>query len=154
MTPDELREEISIEFEYLESILAELGSLRNDLTGRAPSVREKTAAGAFLAQFYGGIENILKRICCFYSVPLPRSEIWHIELFQMFSAAAKNPPLPVLFEDELSGKLGPFRKFRHIVYHGYGFQLDWDRMLEGISQIDEVFLRIKNSLNAFLRQLP
>ena len=56
------------------------------LTSRArqPSVREKTAAAAFLAQFYTGIENILKRICRFRSVLIPRGDTWHVELFQKF----------------------------------------------------------------------
>jgi len=34
-------------------------------------LRDKTAAAAFLAQFYSGIENILKRISRFYHVNLP-----------------------------------------------------------------------------------
>ena len=59
MKSEELRKEIDIELELLESTLKELAALRNDVDEREPTVREKTAAGAFLAQFYGGIENIL-----------------------------------------------------------------------------------------------
>lgn len=62
MTLAELREEISIELEMMGSVVSETVSLLNDLAGREPTVREKTAAAAFLALFYGGIENILKRI--------------------------------------------------------------------------------------------
>ena len=84
MSTDELQNEISVELEAIETILYELRKLRDDLAGKEPSVREKTAAAAFLAQFYTGIENILKRISHFYNVPLPTSETWHIDLFLRF----------------------------------------------------------------------
>jgi len=58
MTLDELREEISIELDRMGTIVQETVSLFDDLENRDPTVREKTAAAAFLAQFYGGIENI------------------------------------------------------------------------------------------------
>lgn len=56
MTLLELREEISIELEMMGSTVQEAVLLLSDLAGREPTVREKTAAAAFLAQFYGGIE--------------------------------------------------------------------------------------------------
>jgi hypothetical protein len=51
MTVAELREEISIELEMMESVDSEAVSLLNYLADREPTVREKTAATAFLAQF-------------------------------------------------------------------------------------------------------
>jgi hypothetical protein len=41
--------------EMMGNTVQEAVSLLNDLSMREPTVREKTAAGAFLAQFYGGI---------------------------------------------------------------------------------------------------
>jgi hypothetical protein len=96
MKPQELREEVSIELEALEATVYELGALHHDVAGREPTTREKTAAAAFLAQFYSGIENILKRISHYHGIPLPRGETWHVDLFQRFTA----PPyggLPVFF---------------------------------------------------------
>ena len=63
MTPGDLREEIAIEAEALEATLTELASLHQDVGGPGPTARELAAAGLFLANFYNGIENILKRIC-------------------------------------------------------------------------------------------
>ena len=71
MTSEELREEMAMELENIEMVLRELSTLYEDVKGRETSVREKTAASAFLAQFYSGIENILKRISHFNNVPLP-----------------------------------------------------------------------------------
>jgi hypothetical protein len=66
VTPADLRAEIDIELESIGKMLAELSSLRADLGNREPTVREKTAAATFPAQFHGGIEkNNLKRISTF-----------------------------------------------------------------------------------------
>jgi len=74
MTTGELEEEISIELDLIESTVQGLLSLKRDLADREPSVREKTAAAAFMAQFYNGMENILIRITRFKSVPLPKGD--------------------------------------------------------------------------------
>lgn len=152
MTADDLRKEVGIELELIETVLLELEKLRADVSGREPTVREKTAAAAFIAQFYGGIENILKRISLFYSIPLPTGDTWHIDLFKSFCEPSRKP-LPVLFDEMLALALSPFRKFRHVVYHGYGFQLDWSRMKEGLENIDSVYLRFKSAVLTYLQSL-
>jgi len=93
VTGDDLREEISIEVEQLDLVVSELSSLRSDVAGHEPSLREKTAAAAFLAQFYGGVENIPKRISRFHKVPLPVGDTRHTDCF--FASAAL-PLLPFL----------------------------------------------------------
>ncbi len=56
-----LREEISIELDMMGMVVKEAVSLLSDIADdQEPTIREKTAAAAFLAQFYGGIENILQ----------------------------------------------------------------------------------------------
>lgn len=152
MTPEELREEAGIEVELLENIMRELDSLRSDVGTREPSVREKTAAAAFMAQFYGGVENILKRISRFHAVPIPTGDTWHVDLFKRFCKPSQDP-LPALFDPELAASMAAYRKFRHVVYHGYGFQLDWSRMQEGMVNIENAFLRFKSSLQDYLQTL-
>ena len=95
MTVEDLREEIGIECESIEAILEEIIALRKDVEGRKPTVREKTAAAAFLAQFYNGIENILKRISLFHNISLPGGDMWHVELFKRFCDPSYKP-LPLL----------------------------------------------------------
>jgi hypothetical protein len=150
MTSDELIEEIRIELENIEIVLKELACLYEDVKSSEVSLRNKTAAAAFLAQFYGGIENILKRISRFDGLSLPSGNLWHVELFKRF---CKPPlePLPLLFDKALSEDLAPYRKFRHVVHHGYGFQLDWDRMKEGIERSHAIFARFKTSIDNYIR---
>lgn len=152
MKPQDLKAEIDIELQALELIVSELQSLLADVGEWQPSVREKTAAAAFLAQFYNGVENILKRVCAFYAVPLPVGDTWHIELFQRFTDPGY-PPLPELIDRSLALELAPYRRFRHVVFHSYGFQLDWMRMAEGIAGIDAVFSGLRDSVTAYLESL-
>ena len=152
MTARELREEIGIEFDALQTTVNELLALQRDLSERTPTLREKTAAAAFMAQFYNGVENILKRTSRHCGVSLPTGETWHVDLFQRFCLPS-HPDLPVLFDARLALALAPYRRFRHIVFHGYGFQLDWDRMSEGVAGIQDVFLQFEQSVAEYLRSI-
>jgi hypothetical protein len=152
MTSNELIEEIRIELDNIEVVLKELACLYEDVKSSEVSMRDKTAAAAFLAQFYGGIENILKRISRFYNVSLPAGSLWHVELFKRFCTPPFEP-LPIIFDKALSEDLSPYRKFRHVVHHGYGFQLDWDRMKEGIEKSQPVFMRFKKSIENYIKTL-
>jgi hypothetical protein len=152
MTLSELREEISIELEMMESTVQEAASLLNDLSLREPTVREKTAAGAFLAQFYGGIENILKRIHRYHDIPMPVGDTWHTDIFKRFCNPSFSP-FPPLFDELLAADLSPFRKFRHVVYRGYGFQFDWERMKEGLGMVGKVYSRFASSITDYVTKL-
>ncbi len=152
MKAEALREEVSIETERIAAIICELTALDHDLAEREPTVREKAAAAVFLAQFYTGIENVLKRISHFNNVPLPGGETWHVELFKQFCAPAY-APLPELFDATLATALAPFRKFRHVVYHGYAVELDWLRMREGITSVAAVWAQFQARLNEYLDTL-
>jgi len=152
MKLENLIEEIDIEFESLETVVAELLKLRQDVGDKKPSVRDLTAASAFLAQFYNGVENILKRFYRFLNKPLPKGVDWHIILFRSFC----DPPeekLPLLFSKQLEDRLSSFRKFRHVVHHGYGFKLDWSILKPGIDGINDIFKVFKMVVGKVLSDL-
>jgi hypothetical protein len=132
--------------------VSELLALHQDVAERQPTVREKTAAAAFLAQFYNGVENILKRISSYHSVPLPTGDTWHIDLFERF-CSPPYLPLPALFDESLATALAPYRRFRHVAFHSYAFQLEWSRMAEGVAGVHQVLSRIKASLSDYLETI-
>ena len=152
MSLTDLEQELSVELDALQTTADELSALQHDVAGREPTIREKTAAAAFLAQFYNGIENILKRISRHHGVPLPTGETWHVELFRHFCQPAY-PGLPLLFDDALALALAPYRRFRHVAFHGYGFQLDWSRMAEGVANVQNVLDQIQVALSDYLKEL-
>jgi hypothetical protein len=136
----------------MEMTVDELVALQRDLDHKEPTTREKTAAAAFLAQFYNGLENILKRIYRYHGLDLPVGETWHVELFQSFCSPSHSA-LPQLFVEDLATALAPYRRFRHVAFHSYGFQLDWSRMAEGVENVEKIFEQIKSSLSDFLRSI-
>lgn len=152
MTPGELHEEITINLELLTQTIQELVALQRDVAGREATTRERTAAAAFMAQFYGGVENILKRICRYHGISLPTGDKWHLDLFKRFCDPS-HKSLPMLFDKSLELPMAAFRKFRHVAYHSYGLQLDWNRMLEGIAMIQNVFQQFNSNLSEYLKGL-
>lgn len=146
-----LKKEIALQLEMLDYTVQEIVLLRSDLGGKEPNRREIAAAAAFLADFYAGIENILKRISLFHNVELPVGDNWHVELFARFCTPGY-PGLPVLIEEDLKGPLAAYRRFRHVVHHGYVLQLQWSRMAEGVQSIDQVYQNFKAKLQTILQQ--
>lgn len=100
MTFDELQEDIQVELNWMSTVVREIVELKQDTGNSKPTNREKTAASAYLAQFYNGVENILKRFCRYFNVTLSASSNWHIDLFNQFCSPSKEP-LPLLFDDTL-----------------------------------------------------
>lgn len=153
MQPSELREQVDLELDRLDRVVVELQKLLEDVRGNTPSTRERVAAGAFLADFYMAVERILERISRYHGLEIDRSERWHTELFQRFCSPAESP-IPVLFPDHLAVEMRPYRRFRHVVHHGYGFDLDWDRMEEGIRRAPEVRDLFSEQVRRYLDELP
>jgi hypothetical protein len=57
----------------------------------------------------------------------------------------------VLFDASLEVALAPYRRFRHVALHSYGFQLEWSRMIEGMAAVETVFAQITAKLTEYLR---
>jgi hypothetical protein len=64
--------------------------------------------------------------------------------------APSHPGLPLLFDKALASALAPYRRFRHVVFHSYGFQLDWDRMAEGVANVQDTFSQLRAALSSYL----
>jgi hypothetical protein len=152
MTKEDLLEDIDIQLESMETIVNYSIEVLEILKEKDGSIIQKTALASFASQFYHGIENILKRISKYYNVQVPSSSEWHSELMKRFS----DPPymnLPVIFNEELSNDLVNFRKFRHYVIHGYSFNIEWPRLRNNLANIQEVFIKFKNSLELFMQSI-
>ncbi len=152
MKSSDLHDEIAIQIDAMTATINELVALYQDVSGREPTIREKTAASAFLAQFYNGIENILKRISHYHDVPLPVGDTWHVELFQRFISPT-HANLPPLLDSGLASALAPYRRFRHVVFHGYGVQLDWERMEHGVASAVDVFAQFQQNVDNYLNSI-
>lgn len=144
-------QEVALEIENLTLLIQELQKIIDAQELNEPDIVLKTATSSFMAQYYTGIENILKRISKYFSIPLPKSDSWHFELFSFFC----NPPhshLPILFTDDIKNEINELRKFRHRFHHGYSFTLEWDELLIGAKTVIDTFKPFSQNVNSFLQK--
>jgi hypothetical protein len=152
MNVAELRAEADVEFAHLDRVVAELVSLRRDVGEREPTLRELVAGGAFLTQFYNGVENVLKRISKHEGVPLPEGPDWHVELFLRFCTPSTRG-LPALLDEQLRAELARFRGFRHVARTSYGTELDWKKVSVGIDRVVPTYARFREAIEHYLDSL-
>lgn len=145
MNIDELRGEIAIQLELMDQTVSEIEAIQTDLGSRQPSRRE-VAAAAFLSDFYNGVENVLKRISHCYEIRLPTGEDWHTELFNRFCEPAFQN-LPVVFGHEQMSTMAVFRRFRHVIRHGYVMLLDWERIASELGSLGPAYAAFKTRLH-------
>lgn len=145
MPDSEYKQEILIELNNMELVVSEVEKIINLQIDFPQDNIYKAALSTYLAQFYNGLENILKRVLKSYGLSLPKTENWHRDLFKLFTSEGSNN-LPVLFTGELELTLHSFRKFRHVVFHGYSFMLDWETMHTGALKLRSTFEDIKSTL--------
>jgi hypothetical protein len=142
----DLIEIIDIEYENLEKIIQEINMITKDLKDNEPTLTEKTALAHYLMSVYNGIENLLKNICKYYNIPIPKGEFFHIELFKLF-CSPRTDILPELISEDIKSEMQELRKFRHIARQGYAFNFEWNRMKEGVFSVRFIFQKFKENLD-------
>lgn len=68
LNADELIDEVQMEFQQMGRIVRELEAFEADVGDGPATLREEAAAGQFLASFYLGVENVLKRVTWYHGV--------------------------------------------------------------------------------------
>jgi hypothetical protein len=101
---------------------------------------------------FNGIENILKRILEINSIKLQSNEQYHIELINCFSENSQYN-VGLCFSPEMIDKLSILRRFRHYVFHGYSFHLEWDRLSLAIETLPNVFENFKSKVENYTNSL-
>ena len=147
----ELREDVLDEERAIEVTLTRLREIRSKFDPQAKDYSTEPAMGAYLMNFYNGIENILKRVGKEYYQTMPKGESWHKELLVL----SANPPQGklALFNEQVLERLHSYRNFRHRFVSGYGFQLKGEKMLELIDNIQALWKDIKKAISEFWDKL-
>lgn len=152
MKPNELRKELDIELSFIQQTVSDAVDLLPRVGNGESTVYDRAAAGMLLAQFYNGVENILKRISKYCEVPLPSGPGSHAMLFRAFC----DPPhasFPILFPGSVEENFVILRRFRHFVHHSYAFELDWERLKAGIGTLEQSFQVFKEQVIGYLDKL-
>lgn len=150
MNLNKLQEEITTELNSLDIIFGDIVNFPQFIENKDVNNYDKAAVALLLSQFYNGVENILKRILNFFSIKIPKSDDYHIEIINNFKIGHNN--LPIIFTDENIEGFTILRRFRHYVFYGYSFTLDWDRLKLAIILLPKIYNSFKNNLFIFLEE--
>lgn len=148
----DLVKEIKTELEYLDITIKDIVDINILIDKNLPNKTQLAAIVLYIAQFYNGFENILKRICKYYKITLPYGGDSHIALTNMFNNNATKP-LPILIDDSIINDISSIRKFRHFVIHGYAFQIEWKQIKSSVERIDSIYHHFKNNVSEFILSL-
>jgi uncharacterized protein YutE (UPF0331/DUF86 family) len=58
-----------------------------------------------------------------------------------------------LFDETLAERLAAYRRFRHVVRHSYGLQLEWGEMETGLEQLEAVFEHFRHAVLRYVDSL-
>jgi hypothetical protein len=139
---------ISFEISQIDKLLNDSKPLFDLCKIREPDFIELQAAAMILHSFYNGIENILVLIFKGNNEALPGGSKWHMDLLE--AAFSKTTNRKAIFNNDLQPSLEEYMKFRHFVRHTYGFQLQWDKMIDLVNNLSDMWNKIKEDLNVFM----
>lgn len=106
------------------------------------------AVALSLQHYYTSLETSFKRIAKELDGDLPTGEKWHLDLLEQMALNIKDVR-PAFLTDKERKKLDKLRRFRHVVRHGYEYELDWDQIKPLVKEMNSVNSSLKNSFSEF-----
>ena len=98
--------------------------------------------------FYSGLERLFELIARHIDHAWPTGETWHRDLLQQM--AQDQPDVrPALIDPDSAIALDEFRRFRHLVRHGYAMNLVPDKMAGLVAVLPNLWLQLSAELLAF-----
>lgn len=137
---------VNLELAMLRQLLESYSVLRK-VQSSEPDETELVALAAILHSFYGGIENIFKRIALEIDFSVPSGMFSHSDLLNQMARSIDLRP--VIISEELRQRLNAYLDFRHVFRHAYAFDLKWRKMRDLVLQCEETLDRLDSELQAF-----
>lgn len=151
MKPEELIESIRFEIESLNIIFNDIVHFPNKDKDQINNY-DKSAIALMLSQFYNGLENIFNRTLKFHNVTINKNENFHIEIINSFNKTIFDK-YSFTFTSEIQSTITILRRFRHYVFHGYSFNLEWDKLKIAIETLSIFYPKIKLELNILIERI-
>jgi hypothetical protein len=152
MTEPEIRRlilEIRDELAGLEEVKDTLDQAQTEFTRHPPTPLERGGIALALHDFYNGAENVLRRVALELGEGLPSGDDWHIRLLRNMSFELHGVRPPLLSGDTATG-LEEYLRFRHVVRHTYGQDLDWGRIEALLSRFDGTYQAVIDDVERFV----
>ncbi len=152
MNLKELLENIDIEIQSLDRTFEDISTFPKLRADDKINNYDKSAIALMLSQFYNGLENIFKRILLYENIKINKNENYHIEIINQFNQTMLDKYRFVLSDDILN-TITIMRRFRHYVFHGYSFNLEWDRLKIAVNTLTIIYPNFKNELDKLMKLL-
>jgi hypothetical protein len=105
-----------------------------------------------LHSFYNGIERLFEAIATLVDGSRPETANWHQTLLAQMAVEISTVRPPVI-SAETCAMLDNYCRFRHVVRHIYGFQLDADQLLPLVEAVPAAFAQVSTELALFAQFL-
>ena len=143
-----LVKQIAVEREQLNRLLETHRPLLVKCAAATPDVIELSALAAMLHAFYGGVENIFRRVAVELDRAPPGGAAWHRALLNaMTRPGAFRPPV---ISERLRESLRGYLDFRHVFRQAYTFELRWQRMAVLVRNCEETLRVLERELDVFV----
>ena len=149
--PESVVVKLKLEIEKIDRLLESFADLFQRARSGVPNLVETAALALIVQSFYTGLERIFLFIADGIDGHQPVGARWHQELLdQMGGKTPKRGPVvsPALVE-----RLDPYLDFRHFSRHGYSYDLDWEKMVDLVVELEEIWSRGQQELAVFIRGL-
>ena len=144
MKAKEFKEYFLTEDENIKHILKEINALLK-ISNKAFSEIELAASGAFLHNYYNGIENILKRALILKNINLKQGPAWHKKLLEESEKQG-------IISIELHERLLSYMSFRHFFSHGYSFRLKQSELIVLMRDASTVYSELSELIKSLWKK--
>ena len=141
-------EKILFEIEQIDFLLREAQPIIVTCKNNVPNFWEKCGISQILHSFYNGIEKILLLLIKNNEFMYVNADRWHSELFAKAFEMRINGTQ--IFRSELKELLSELLKFRHVVRNSYGFDLEWDKMINMVYNLENTWEMAKTDIKECL----
>ncbi|GFP32197.1 hypothetical protein HKBW3S42_00502 [Candidatus Hakubella thermalkaliphila] len=144
-----LAAEIRRELKDIAKVKKEALSALEVFQKKQPKLLEVRGTAGILHDFYNGMENVFGRISDELDGGIPAGENWHRVLLSNMAMQVSDIRPQVITQDT-EQMLDEFLRFRHLCRHGYGHQLEWERIRELLEKVEVAYSSFENDLTAFM----
>jgi predicted nucleotidyltransferase len=146
-----LRKEVADELANLDRLAEQAKTLLQQLPA-SPTFIEAAAAGKLVHDFYTGVERIFERIAVRLGPGLPAGPNWHTWLLRGMEREVEGIR-PAVIDHLLALRLLDYLRFRHLFRHGYGYELQWEKLEPLLRSLPETLEEFRRQLAHFLEAL-
>ena len=145
----QLADDLRADREDLDRVLDEGERCLRDLSDREPTYLEVRGSGDIVHDFYNAVEHFFERVAVELNGGLPAGTDSHAQLLRRMGRPVEGVR-PAVIDEPLRASLHEYLRFRHLFRHGYGFALEWTRLVPLLQGMRALAPELVHQLEAFI----